>query len=238
MWPPSYRSRDVPRHRRRTGSRTPTDPRRADARPVLRCSAAALLIAILGLRSFARRQAARAGNGVLLDYLDPAGDLIAGERLGELRMIAPDVALDPSDHLVIGLVPCDEAAFTFDLPGHVLVAAIVEAGPFSYLGSNLGERLEARCRPALAHESSSAAASSSSSTAGGSRRPTAQPARAAAVRLPRAQPRPSCDPRRAGGRTMAICHASSRAVCAHRPGLQATSRPAGTRCSAAAANFG
>jgi DNA-binding SARP family transcriptional activator len=79
---------------------------------------------------------------VLLDYLDPAGDLIAGERLGELRMIAPDVALDPSDHLVVSLAPCDEAAFAFDLPGHVLVAAIVEAGPFSYLGSNLGERLE------------------------------------------------------------------------------------------------
>jgi SARP family transcriptional regulator, regulator of embCAB operon len=58
-------------------------------------------------------------------------------------MIAPDVALDLSDHLIVCLASCDEAALAFDLPGHVLVAAIVEAGPFSYLGNNLGERLEA-----------------------------------------------------------------------------------------------
>jgi DNA-binding SARP family transcriptional activator len=57
-------------------------------------------------------------------------------------MIAPDVALNPSDHLVVCLAPCDEATFAFDLPGHLVVAAIVEAGPFSYLASNLGERLE------------------------------------------------------------------------------------------------
>ena len=57
-------------------------------------------------------------------------------------MIAPDVVLDPSDHLVISLTPCDEPALAFDLPGHLLVAAIVEAGPFSYVGRNLGERLE------------------------------------------------------------------------------------------------
>jgi SARP family transcriptional regulator, regulator of embCAB operon len=79
---------------------------------------------------------------VLLDYLDPAGDLIAGNGVGELRMVVPDVALNLSDHLVVCLAPCDEAAFAFDLPGHVVVAAIVEAGPFSYLGSNIGERLE------------------------------------------------------------------------------------------------
>jgi hypothetical protein len=60
------------------------------------------------------------------------------------------VALNLSDHLVVCLAPCDEAAFAFDLPGHLVVAAIVEAGPFSYLGSNLGERLERSCRLALA----------------------------------------------------------------------------------------
>lgn len=79
---------------------------------------------------------------MLVDYFDPAGDLVAGEVFGELRMIAPDVVLDPSDHLVISLTPCDEPALAFDLPGHLLVAAIVEAGPFSYVGRNLGERLE------------------------------------------------------------------------------------------------
>jgi SARP family transcriptional regulator, regulator of embCAB operon len=84
---------------------------------------------------------------VLLDYLDPAGDLIAGERLDELRMIAPDMALDPSDHLIVCLAPCDETTFAFDLPGHLLVAAIVEAGPFSYLATNLGERLESSVPP-------------------------------------------------------------------------------------------
>jgi hypothetical protein len=52
------------------------------------------------------------------------------------------VALDLRYHVVVRLAPCDEAALTFALPGHVVVAAIVEAGPFSYLGSNLGERLE------------------------------------------------------------------------------------------------
>ena len=57
-------------------------------------------------------------------------------------MIAPDVGLDLGDHLAICLAPCDEAALAFDLPGHDVVAAIVQAGPFSYLGSNLGERLE------------------------------------------------------------------------------------------------
>jgi pentatricopeptide repeat protein len=80
---------------------------------------------------------------VLVDYLDPAGDLVTGKRLGELRMIGPDVALDLIDHIIVRLAPCDEAALAFDLPGHVLVAAIVEAGPFSYLDSNLGERLKA-----------------------------------------------------------------------------------------------
>jgi hypothetical protein len=30
------------------------------------------------------------------------------------------VALDLSDHLVICLAPCDEAALAFDLPGHDL----------------------------------------------------------------------------------------------------------------------
>jgi SARP family transcriptional regulator, regulator of embCAB operon len=79
---------------------------------------------------------------VLLDYLDPACDLVATEGLGEFRMIAPDVALDLGDHLVICFTPCDEPALAFDLPGHVVVAAIVEADPFSYLGTNLGERLE------------------------------------------------------------------------------------------------
>jgi DNA-binding SARP family transcriptional activator len=79
---------------------------------------------------------------VLLDYLDPAGDLIAGERLDEFRMSSPDVAFDPSDHLVVCLAPCDETTFAFDLPGHLVVAAIVEAGPFPYLASNLGETLE------------------------------------------------------------------------------------------------
>jgi pentatricopeptide repeat protein len=79
---------------------------------------------------------------VLVDYLDPAGDLVAGERLRELGVIASDVALDLSDHFVICLAPCDEAALAFDLPGHVFVAAIVEADPFSYLGSKVGERLE------------------------------------------------------------------------------------------------
>jgi len=53
-------------------------------------------------------------------------------------MIAPDVALDLIDDLVIGLASGDEPALAFDLPGHLVVAAIVEAGPFSYLGSNLG----------------------------------------------------------------------------------------------------
>ena len=57
-------------------------------------------------------------------------------------MVAPDVTLDLSDHLVISLTPCDESALACDLPGHVLVAAIVEPDPFSYLGTNLGERLE------------------------------------------------------------------------------------------------
>ena len=57
-------------------------------------------------------------------------------------MIAPDVALDPSHHLIVCLAPSDEATFAFDLPGHHVVAAIVEAGPFSYLDSNLGERLD------------------------------------------------------------------------------------------------
>jgi hypothetical protein len=52
------------------------------------------------------------------------------------------VALNPSYHLVVCIAARDEATFAFDLPGHVVVAAIVEAGPFSYLGSNLGERLE------------------------------------------------------------------------------------------------
>lgn len=79
---------------------------------------------------------------MLVDYLDPAGDLVAAERFGELRMIAPDVTLDLSDHLVVCLASCDEAALALDLPGHVLVSAIVEAGPFTYVGSNLGERLE------------------------------------------------------------------------------------------------
>ena len=62
-------------------------------------------------------------------------------------MIAPDVALNPGDHLVVRLAPCDEAALAFDLPGHVVVAAIVEAGRFSYLASNLGERLESLVAP-------------------------------------------------------------------------------------------
>ncbi len=62
-------------------------------------------------------------------------------------MIAPDVALDLSDHLVVRLTPCDEPALAFDLPGHVRVAAIVEADPFPYLGSNLGERLETSMPP-------------------------------------------------------------------------------------------
>jgi SARP family transcriptional regulator, regulator of embCAB operon len=84
---------------------------------------------------------------VLLDYLDPAGDLVAAERLDEFRMIAPDVALDLSDHLILRLAPCDEPALAFDLPGHVLVARIVEAVPFSYLGSNLEERLEISMPP-------------------------------------------------------------------------------------------
>lgn len=57
-------------------------------------------------------------------------------------MIAADVAPNPLNHLVIRLAPCDKSALTCDLPGHVVIAAIVEAGPFSYLGSNLGERLE------------------------------------------------------------------------------------------------
>jgi pentatricopeptide repeat protein len=52
------------------------------------------------------------------------------------------VALDLSDHLVVCLAACDVAALTFDLPGHDVVAAIVEAGPFTYLASNLGESLE------------------------------------------------------------------------------------------------
>jgi hypothetical protein len=79
---------------------------------------------------------------VLLDYLDPGGDLIARERFGEFRMIAPDMALDLSDHLVVSPAPGDETTFAFDLPGHLLVAAIVKAEPFSYLDSNLGKRLE------------------------------------------------------------------------------------------------
>jgi DNA-binding SARP family transcriptional activator len=57
-------------------------------------------------------------------------------------MIAPDVALNPIDHLVIRIAPGDETTFAFDLPGHLVVAPIVGAGPFSYLGSNLGETLE------------------------------------------------------------------------------------------------
>ena len=57
-------------------------------------------------------------------------------------MIVPDVLLDSGDDLVVGLAPGGEPAFAFDLPGHVVVAAIVEADRFSYLGSNLGERLE------------------------------------------------------------------------------------------------
>jgi hypothetical protein len=79
---------------------------------------------------------------VLLDDSDPAGDLGAANRRGELRMIALKVALDLRYHVVVRLAPCDEAALTFALPGHVVVAAIVEAGPLSYLGSSLGERLE------------------------------------------------------------------------------------------------
>ena len=79
---------------------------------------------------------------MLLDYLDPPRDFVAGEHFGEFRMIAPDVVLNLSDHLVVCIAPGDETTFTFDLPGHLLVAAIVENGPFSYLGSNLGERLE------------------------------------------------------------------------------------------------
>jgi DNA-binding SARP family transcriptional activator len=61
-------------------------------------------------------------------------------------MIAADVVLDLSDHLVVCFTPCDEAALAFDLPGHV-VAAIVEAGPFSYLDRNLGGRLEVSTPP-------------------------------------------------------------------------------------------
>jgi hypothetical protein len=53
---------------------------------------------------------------VLLDYLDPAGDLIAGERLDELRMIVPEMALNQSGHLVVCLTPCDEAAFALICP--------------------------------------------------------------------------------------------------------------------------
>ena len=79
---------------------------------------------------------------MLLDYLDPAGDLTARERLHELRMIAPDVALDPSDYVVISLASGDESTLAFDLPGHLLVLAIVETGPFPYLASNRGEMLE------------------------------------------------------------------------------------------------
>jgi SARP family transcriptional regulator, regulator of embCAB operon len=52
------------------------------------------------------------------------------------------VALDPSDHLVVCLTPGDETTFAFDLPGHLVIAAIVHEGRFSYLASNLGERLE------------------------------------------------------------------------------------------------
>jgi SARP family transcriptional regulator, regulator of embCAB operon len=96
---------------------------------------------------FARCQAARAGDAALLDYLNPAGDLVAGERLDQLRMIAPDVALNPSDHVVVCLAPCDETTFAFDLPGHLVVAAIVGTGRFSYLASNLGERLERSVPP-------------------------------------------------------------------------------------------
>jgi SARP family transcriptional regulator, regulator of embCAB operon len=97
-----------------------------------------MLMVIVALRS-SLGPAARVR---LVDYLDPAGDLIARERVDELRMIGPDMALDPGDHLIVGLAPCDEPALAFDLPGHDGVAAIVEAGPFSYLGSNLGGRLE------------------------------------------------------------------------------------------------
>jgi hypothetical protein len=56
-------------------------------------------------------------------------------------MIAPDVALDPSDHLIVGVAACDEAALALDLPGHLVSVAIVEAGPFPYLANNVGERL-------------------------------------------------------------------------------------------------
>jgi len=79
---------------------------------------------------------------VLVNHLDPAGDLVASDGLREVRVIAADMAFDPLDDLVVRLAPCDEAALAFDLPGHVLDAAIVESGPFSYVGSNLGERLE------------------------------------------------------------------------------------------------
>jgi DNA-binding SARP family transcriptional activator len=79
---------------------------------------------------------------VLLDYFDPAGDLTARDGRSEVRMIAPEVALDPTDHLIVCLATCDEAALTFDLSGHLVIAAIVGAGPFPYLGINLVERLE------------------------------------------------------------------------------------------------
>ena len=53
---------------------------------------------------------------MLVDYLDPAGDLIAAERLDEFGMIRPDVALKLSDHLIVCLTPCDEAAFALICP--------------------------------------------------------------------------------------------------------------------------
>src|SRR5437764_9078983 len=132
MWPLSYRSLEVSASPAKRQSHTNMSwSRRRAANSSLEINGT--LIAIVGPPcSLAPRQL-QAGTAVLVDYLDPAGDLVAGERVGEIRMVASDVTLDLSDHLVIALSPCDEAALAFDLPGHDVVAAIVEAGPFSYL---------------------------------------------------------------------------------------------------------
>lgn len=53
----------------------------------------------------ARYQTAQAGDVSLLDDLDPAGDLVARERLDQLRVIRTDVALNPVYHLIVSLAP-------------------------------------------------------------------------------------------------------------------------------------
>src|SRR6185436_7091200 len=81
--------------------------------------------------------------GVLVDELDQRDDLVALDRLGELRVVRADVLERALDDLLVGRAAHDLAALAGDLPGHGgCHGAIVGAERFPYVGAKVGARLE------------------------------------------------------------------------------------------------